>query len=114
VTITQRQATDTVQRESIAFACEKCSTDVYRHHFEAPPPKRGEQEREMGAVSHLETIFGSAHAASTYNASEAARTCPKCGHVNKPFPLDRWGWQQYVDQTQIVRKARAMLTHEGN
>jgi hypothetical protein len=114
VTITQRQATGEVQRESIAFACEKCSADVYRSNFEAPPPKRGQQEEEMGAVGHLETILGSAKAASTYNASEANRTCAKCGHVNKPFPLDRWGWQQYAEQTQIVRKARAMLTQDGH
>lgn len=114
VTVTQRQATGEVQRESVAFACEKCSADVYRLDFSTMPPKRGHQEGEMGPVGHLETILGSAQAASTYNASEAARTCAKCGHVNKPFPLQRWGWQRYVDQTRIVRKARAMLEQSGH
>lgn len=109
VTITQRQSTGQRQNKSIAFVCEKCSTNVFRHNFNSTPPHRGRQAEEMGAIGHLDTIMSSAHAASTYNASEKLRTCPKCGHVNQPFPLQRWGWQRYAEQTQIVRKAHANL-----
>jgi hypothetical protein len=112
VTITQRQAVGERQHESIAFVCEKCSTELFRHNFDSTPPHRGKQAEEMGAVGHLETLTSSAYAASTFNASEELRTCPKCSHVSRPFPLGRWGWQRYAEQTEIVRKAYANL-HDG-
>lgn len=109
VAVTQRQATGVPQTESVAFACSECSAEVYREDFDSTPPKRGEQRRAEGAIGHLHTIFGSAETALSFNADEKNRTCPKCGHVNAPFPLRRWGWDKYRDMTHVVREARLSL-----
>ena len=105
VSVTQRQSTGAPQNEAVAFACEKCSVEVYREDFDSDPPPRGAQATELGPVGHLHTIVGSAETAENYNRDEKNRTCPKCNHVNKPFPLHRWGWHRYRDQTEIVRQA---------
>lgn len=112
VSVTQRQSAGKPQREAVAFACEKCSAEVYREEYDATPPRRGAQRNEVGPVSHLHTIVGSADTATNYNQDEKNRTCPECSHVNKPFPLHRWGWHRYRDQTEIVRMAYESL-HES-
>ena len=39
----------------------------------------------------------------------ANRHCQSCGHDNPPFPMERWGWRQYVQQTHTVNDARRAL-----
>lgn len=109
VTVTQRQSVGIAQHEAVAFSCEECSVEVFRMEYDATPPKRGRQRDELGPVGHLHTLIGSAKAAQTYNDDEKNRTCPECGHVNKPFPLRRWGWHRYVDQTLVMREAYESL-----
>lgn len=114
VSVTQRQSTGVIQKEAVAFACSKCSTEVYREEFDSTPPKRSEQERALGPVGHLHTIYGSAQAAINYNSSKKNRTCPECRNINSPFPLKRWGWDRYRDMTNIVREAHQSLTETAN
>lgn len=105
VTVTQRQSTSGSQKESVAFTCEKCSNELFRLHYDATPPGRGHQREAMGAVGELATLMGSSEAAQQYNDDPRNRTCAKCGHVNPPFPLARWGWDRYAAQTRIAREA---------
>jgi hypothetical protein len=109
VTITQRQSTGADQRESVSFDCEKCGTQLFKYDYASRAPRRGHQREEMGPISVLPTVINSADAAEAFNADEAKRTCNKCGHVNPPFPLDRWGWARYRDQTRAVRDAHDSL-----
>jgi hypothetical protein len=69
---------------------------IYREH--------GGRFRRVAAA-----ILGSAEAAEAYNASEEARTCPKCGTVNPPFPLEQWGWGVHAHNSRVVNAARRML-----
>jgi hypothetical protein len=107
ISITQRQSEQEPQREGVWFKCEKCQTDMMRLDFDWEPVVTPAQERALGAVVPLETVIRSAEAAERYNAN---RTCPKCGHENKAFPLERWGWDRYAAQTAAVRRARTTLT----
>lgn len=109
VTITQRQSTGMEQKESVSFDCEKCGTQVFKFEYVSRPPRRGHQRDEMGSIPFLPTVIESANAAEAYNSDEANRTCKKCGHVNPRFPLDRWGWARYRDQTKAVRDAHDSL-----
>lgn len=109
VTVTQRQATGADQRESVSFDCEKCGTQLFAYEYASRAPRRGHQREEMGPIGMLPTVANSAAAAEAFNAEEANRTCKKCGHVNPSFPLDRWGWARYRDQTRAVRDAHDSL-----
>jgi len=113
VTVTQRQSTGVGQKEAVAFTCEKCSEEVFRQEFDATPPPRGSQRQALGPVGHLHTIVGSANAVDAFNGEEKNRTCPKCDHVNKLFPLHRWGWHRYRDQTAVVREAYKSLSESA-
>jgi hypothetical protein len=55
------------------------------------------------------TLQGSVDAAETLNEHETNRRCAHCGHDNPTFPLERWGWKQYVEQTRTVNDARHVL-----
>jgi hypothetical protein len=108
--ITQRQAEDGPQREAVQFRCEKCHETLIHHEYDATPlPPRAERAPDADPHPALATIVGSADAAEAYNASEAARTCPKCGIVSQPFPLEPWGWGTHKRNSEIVNRARRML-----
>lgn len=108
VTLTQRQSFQE-QREAVSFACEKCSAEVYKLEYDSTPPARGRQREAMGPIGHLDTVLGSAQASINFNSDEKLRVCPKCGHQNSKFPLARWGWKKYAQQTDVVRRARAAV-----
>jgi len=58
----------------------------------------------------LPTIAQSAASTSVFNDSAELRTCKSCGHLNPPFPLPFWGWEEYRRRTQItVRMRKTML-----
>jgi len=109
ISITQRQSEDEPQSEAVWFQCEKCQAEIGRHEFDWQPVVTRDQEKALGAHAPIETLVESARAAGLYNASEASRTCPECGHVNPPFPLERWGWARYAAQTEAVRRGREGL-----
>lgn len=109
ISITQRQTEIEPQEEAVWFKCEGCQTDFKRHDFSWQPVAAGNQLAELGESAPLETIVKSAEASERFNASEGDRTCPSCGHVNPPFPLERWGWDRYAAQTIAVRRAAQAL-----
>lgn len=109
ISITQRQTETDRQEEAVWFKCESCQADLKRLDFAWDPVPAGEVTRRLGETPALETVVKSAEAAERYNASDEDRTCPNCGHVNPPFPLERWGWDRYAAQTEAVRKALASL-----
>jgi hypothetical protein len=102
--VTQRQLEEGTQPEAIIIACEKCGAEMVNHEFGISGA-----EHERGAFPPLQTIRGSAHAASLFNASEQSRTCPSCGHLNEPFPTYIWGWDRYMFNTGIVEQSRVAL-----
>jgi hypothetical protein len=109
ICITQRQSEEAQQEEAVWFKCEKCQHDYGRLEFTWDPVGPDEVAPTHGNHAALETVVRSAQAASDFNADDASHTCPECGHVNTPFPLDRWGWDRYAAQTLAVQRAEAAL-----
>ncbi len=108
--ITQRQAEAGLQREAVQFRCAQCHETLLHHEYDATPlPPPAERPPDADLYPALPTIIGSAEAAEAYNASEAARTCRKCGTVNPPFPLEAWGWSTYVHNSRTVNAARRLF-----
>jgi hypothetical protein len=105
--ITQRQSIGKEQREEYRFVCEKCDRRLFIRAVEANPPKRGSTQ-SAGSAAFL-TIVETYEAARRFNEDEKARTCRHCGHQNPPFPLESWGWDVYVRQSEVVRRAEAAL-----
>lgn len=108
VSITQRQEIGKEQSEMVTLRCEKCKAIVTQVRFDATPPPADHYADSAGDRLFLSLIYA-AEAAEQHNASEAARTCKRCGTVNPPFPLDRWGWAEYAMRGRTVAKARAAL-----
>lgn len=108
VTITQRQRVGQEQSEAVTIRCEKCKEIVAEVTYDATPPPANHHADPDGERI-FSTIIYSAEAAEQYNASEASRTCKKCGTVNPPFPLDRWGWTEYRLRGRTVADARRAL-----
>jgi hypothetical protein len=100
--VTQRQVESGPQREAVIFPCEQCATEVLRVDF-------GPEDVQDAKPSHrfpaLETTIGSAEAARRFNASESARICPACGHLNMPFPVQHWGWTEHMERAWVVESA---------
>jgi hypothetical protein len=112
--VTQRQSPDGKQREEIRFVCKKCDRMIYREEIEIIVPLRGQQRKVMGPHSHFPTPSESYSSAKKFNDSDDARTCKNCGHVNAPFPIEAWGWDQYATQKRIIDRAYdAMLDASG-
>jgi hypothetical protein len=109
ICITQRQAETERQEEAVWFKCEQCQTDLARLDFDWQPAAADEIKDRHGTFAPLGTVVKSAQAAAAFNASDDARTCPNCGHVSPPFPLERWGWDRYAAQTTAVNRAQAAL-----
>jgi hypothetical protein len=102
--ITQRQAESGTQTEACSMRCEKCHEEVFIKEFDAtPPPDAMETEIPFVSVDLLPALF------AEYNDDAAKRTCPKCGHVNAPFPIAAWGWDKYHDQSATAIEGRRAL-----
>ena len=46
---------------------------------------------------------------TTFNQSEALRSCKSCGHVSRAFPSAYWGWDHYRRRTAIAVAARNIM-----
>jgi len=108
VTITQRQRVGEEQNEAVIIRCEKCKEVVAQVSYDATPPP-ADHYADPAGERIFATIIYSAEVAEQYNASEESRTCKKCGTVNPPFPLDRWGWSEYALRGRTVADARRAL-----
>jgi hypothetical protein len=103
ITICQRQ-TDDVQTERLVWRCSECHEHLLQHEYSATPADE-EEDRFPG----FPTLNESVEPVARYNSDEAIRTCPKCGHVNDPFPMEMWGWAQWARQQRTVNDARDAL-----
>lgn len=92
--VTQRQPEGRKQTEAYTLKCFKCRTDVFHREFDTTPPP---DAREL--THPFPTIVAAAETFAVYNADASLRTCPKCGHVNEPFPVAEWGWDKYAAQS---------------
>ena len=102
--ITQRQAASGKQTEACSIRCEKCHEEVFLKEFDAtPPPDAMESDHPFVSVAVLPELF------AAYNDDAAKRTCPKCNHVNAPFPVAAWGWDKYADQSAVAIAGRRAL-----
>jgi hypothetical protein len=102
--ITQRQADSGVQTEACSIRCEKCHEEIFHKEFDAtPPPDAKESDHPFVSVAVLPELF------ADFNNDAAKRTCPKCSHVNAPFPVAAWGWDQYANQSAVAIAGRRAL-----
>ena len=103
--ITQRQSVGKKQREEYRFVCKKCDRRLFMKAFDATPPKRGKQKKALGPHPVFATIPETYLAAKEFNADAKVRVCKHCGYKNKPFPIEAWGWNHYVEQSEISAAA---------
>jgi hypothetical protein len=108
VVITQRQEIGKEQSEMVTLRCEKCKAIVTQIRFDATPPPASHYADPAGERLFVSLVYA-AEAAQQHNASEASRTCKRCGTVAPAFPLDRWGWAEYAQRGRAVAEARAAL-----
>ena len=96
MTITQHQSEDGDQNEAILFRCQKCHEELLRHEYNATPKGvDGYDPSQWGGsmtdeVPMFTTLWGTNKAAVDYD-DESVRTCPKCGHLNAPYPHHKAG-----------------------
>src|SRR4029453_9750746 len=107
LTVTQHQRASGPQAEAVIFRCGKCHEVLERYEYDAQPAPRGVHPRN--GVPLFTTLQGSVDAAETLNEHPSNRHCASCGYDNPSFPLERWGWRQYVQQTRTVNDARHAL-----
>ncbi len=108
VVITQHQRVGEEQNEAVTIRCVKCKEIVAQLSFDSTPPPANHHADPAGERA-FPTLIYSAQAAEQYNASEASRTCKKCGTLNPRFPLERWGWTAYTTQSRTAADARRAL-----
>lgn len=111
LSVTQHQRGEGPQSEAVIFRCGKCHEVLERYEYDAQPAPRGMHPRN--GVPLFTTLQGSVDAAETLNEHAANRHCGSCGYDNPVFPLDQWGWRQYVRQTRTVNDARHALDAEA-
>ncbi len=106
ITICQRQTSEE-QHESLTWRCSECHEHLLAHEF-SDTPRDEHEDRFPG----FPTINESVEPVARFNADVTVRTCPKCGHINDPFPIERWGWAQWAHQQRTINDAReALLEH---
>ena len=111
-TITQRQLIGEKQREEYRFACEKCDRRLYMEEIDATPARRNTGPGASGGHVPFITVLETYEATKHYNENEAARLCKHCGHQNPPFPIEDWGWDDYVRQAEIIKLAQESVERE--
>lgn len=99
VLITIRMNSQDNQNEGFVIRCEQCNEVVYQGETNI---KRGPERPHYPEFYALGFY---ADVVDEFNAS--ARECPKCGHVQKPFPSEQVGWRRYAQQVAVANRARA-------
>lgn len=106
VVVVQRQAEHGVaQTEAVTYFCEKCQKPLLLRRFDARD--EAPEGANPGYQMAFKTLLQSAKMAEDFNKDEAVRTCNKCGHLNPPFPLELWGWQNYRAGFSVQERSRA-------
>jgi hypothetical protein len=108
-TVTQRQVTDGTQHEAIVLRCSECHHQLMKFEWDSRP---ADADADPGPAI-FETLPKSCEAMAGYNADESLRKCSKCGFMNEPFPVERWGWHAYSAQTDAARRNRSAFVDAG-
>lgn len=110
VAIVQAQRVGRPQREEIVFRCVQCHRELLRRTFDATPPPRGRQLEVGGHQAVFPTLSESLATYHLYNREH--RVCAHCGTESPRFPIERWGQDEYVGRSHIVRLARELFAAE--
>ena len=103
IAICQRQTSEP-QTEQLVWRCSECHEHLLRHEYTDTP-----SDDHDDRFPEFPTIHESVEPVDRFNSDESIRTCSKCGHVNDPFPMERWGWKQWAHQQRTVNDARNAL-----
>jgi hypothetical protein len=103
IAICQRQTSEP-QTERLVWRCSECHEHLLAHEF-SEAPSDDHEDRFPG----FPTINESVEPVERYNTDESIRKCPRCGHLNDPFPIEKWGWDQWARQQRTVNDARVAL-----
>ena len=99
VLITIRVNHQDEQREGFLIRCEQCNELLYERYQNIKHGPERTYYPEFYALAFY------ADAVDEFNASD--RICPKCGHVQPPFPAEQVGWRRYAMQVRVANQARA-------
>ena len=79
---------------------------IFFKEFDATPaPDATEATHPLPSVAALPALF------AEYNNDPARHVCPKCGHVNRDFPVAACGWDKYEAQSAVTITARQTLVN---
>lgn len=107
--VTQRQLEEGEQPEAITILCSKCRTQLFRGDVDGrSPPDAHELDHPLPIIAKLPEQI------TSYNEDPARRTCPKCGHLEDPFPMHTWGWDLYTTQSATMAAAKQVLAQAGS
>lgn len=114
IVVVQRQSDPGVEQwEALTFFCESCQEPLLHHRYSAKVEDQKNADLP-GYAPPLETLTEGAICLEPYNASDEARTCPKCGAKNEPWPVSVWGWDHYHNNFVASERARRQLIEGGN
>ncbi|HXQ53844.1 MAG TPA: hypothetical protein VN802_22320 [Stellaceae bacterium] len=112
--ITQRHPRGEEQREAVTFVCHSCKRELHKREFNGNPAPSRESDLFTPELPTIATIVESCLSAQAYNAMGPDIVCPSCGAHNAPFPLHRWGWDEYLARTRATLSAmRSMARAAG-
>jgi len=98
VLITVRMNHQDEQREGFLIRCEQCNELLYQRYQNIKHGAERPYYPEFYALAFYADVV------DEFNASD--RVCPKCGHVQPPFPAEQMGWRRYAMQIQVANRAR--------
>jgi hypothetical protein len=107
VIVTVRMLADAVQQEGFIIRCAKCTTIVYQRDFDVKQGPQWKYYPEFYALRYY------AECCEEFNADEVKRRCPKCGLVQKEFPIRQMGWRLYADNVEVANRGREALEQAG-
>lgn len=109
-TVTQRQLEHgQPQPEAISLICSECRQPLFKGEWDgATPADALEIDYPFPGSALLPGIL------RAFNEDPALRTCSACGHVNDPFPVDIWGWNDYASQSAVMALAKRKLAAAAN
>jgi hypothetical protein len=103
--VTQRQLEQGSQPEALTVLCEKCRVEIFRCEWDgSSPPEANEVEHPFAGSAALSGQF------NEFNSDPDQRRCKACGHENRRFPAEKWGWERYGTQSQAVAAAKQRLS----
>ncbi|WP_277315233.1 hypothetical protein [Sphingomonas sp. AOB5] len=96
--VTQRQLEEGEQPEEATLFCEQCNVELLRNGVDMAETNEADRYAPLPSIVLLDELV------TQFNASETARTCSACGHVNPPFPAMIWGWSRYLRNSRTAQR----------